>query len=482
MITPLLFLLVVGLLLMLMDTLFKAQSSMPLIAGLGLLGSSLLAGWQIYQQAHQGAAPVSVFYGMYETGNLALVNHIFLSLSGLFTLFFLQDYLKRQEKPIYDVYPLMIFAVIGMLMMANAGDLIMTFIGLETFSIALYVFAALFKKEETSNESGLKYFLLGAFASAFLLFGISLIYGIVGHTNLNAIVLNSARLGENLPLTFTAIGLMLVGFLFKVSAFPFHNWTPDVYQGAPTPLAGFMATGSKMAVFISLAVVLMKLNFTQYEKIVNVIAAAAIFSMVYGNIVAVRQQNIKRMLAYSSIAHTGYVLLGLCAGQKGFIPVIFYMFIYTLMNIGAFGLVGIAERQMSDTEMDKWKGLGMKAPYFAAAMALFLFSMAGIPPLAGFMSKYQVFIAAIGSGRVLLATVGILTSVIAAFYYIYLMVVMFFGKDEQAEVNPKFDLNTGIGVAILAILVVALGVAPSLVLTPMNSFFKVAAEATAAAF
>ncbi len=437
---------------------------MSFIAAMGFIGSSGLALFSVAEK--------NPFYGMIETGNIAPIVHIFLCLSGLFTLFFVQDYLHRQEKPIHDVYPLLIFAVVGMIMMANAGDLIMTFIGLETFSICLYVFAALFKKEEASNEAGLKYFLLGAFASAFLLFGISIIYGITGATNFDEIANNSAKFGENLPLFYTGVGLLLVGFLFKVSAFPFHNWTPDVYQGTPTPLAGFMATGSKMAVFISLGAVLIKMNFTAHQKIVDVLAISAVLTMIYGNIVAARQTNLKRMLAYSSIAHSGYVMLGLCVGKTGFMSVIFYMFIYTLMNIGAFGLVGIAEKQLDDTEVSNWKGLGMKAPYFAAAMSLFLFSLAGIPPLAGFMSKYQIFISAIRADLVWLAVIGILTSVIAAYYYINVIVAMYFGKDEKANVSPVFGVVPAFGVALLALLIVVLGVYPSLILTPLEHYFS----------
>lgn len=475
MIAPLLFLLAVGLMLMLMDVL-KAHSSMPLITGLGLAGAAILA------ILPEKVTSMQAFYGMIEVGNIAPLNIVFLCLSGVFTLFFLPDYLSRQNKPIYDVYPLLIFAIVGMIMMANASDLLITFIGLETFSIALYVFAALFKREESSNEAGLKYFLLGAFASAFLLLGISLLYGLTGHTNLNDIAASSSKIAGNLPLFYTGMGLFVIGFLFKVSAFPFHNWTPDVYTGTPTPLAGFMATGSKMAAFIAMGTVLIKMNFTTYEKLVNVLVVAAVLSMIYGNIVAVRQKNLKRMLAYSSIAHTGYVLLGLCAGKAGFIAVIFYMFIYTIMNIGAFGLVGIAERTLADTDMDKWKGLGAKAPYFAAAMALFLFSMAGIPPFAGFMSKYQVFIAAIHSGQIIAAIIGILTSVIAAYYYIYLIVVMYFGKNESPEVSPGFNLTTGLGVGVLAVLIILFGVLPSLVLEPLTQFMSGTISAVASIF
>lgn len=459
---PLLFLLVVGLMLMLMDV-FKAQSAMPLITGAGLVGSAVLA---LLGQHNGGVA----FFGMINVGGVAPLVHVFLCASAFFSLFFIQDYLKRQEKPLNETYSLLIFAVIGMIMMANAGNLIMTFIGLETLSICLYVFASLFKMDVRSNEAGLKYFLLGAFASAFLLFGMSLIYGITGALDFATIATKGhAAIEANPSLFFTAVGLILVGFLFKVSAFPFHNWTPDVYEGTPTPLAGFMATGSKMAAFISLAVTLQAFNFTQYSKIVTLLAVIAVATMAYGNIVAARQTNIKRMLAYSSIAHSGYVLLGLCAGQAGFLAVIFYMFIYTLMNIGAFGLVGMAEYEHGDTELSKWKGLGIQSPYFAAAMSIFLFSLAGIPPLAGFMGKYQVFISAIRADLVVLASIGILTSVVAAYYYIQVIVYMFFGKEEKSEVSPALNWVPASGVALLVILLLVLGIFPSLVLDPIQS-------------
>lgn len=472
---PLIFLLALGLILMLMDV-FKVQSFMPHITGLGLILSGALA--LIQPKVASGI----VFYGMFETGNVAPLVHVLLCVSGLLVLFFVQDYLDRQEKPIYEVYALLVFAIIGMILMANAGDLIMTFIGLETFSIALYVFAALFKRETSSNEAGLKYFLLGAFASAFLLFGIAIIYGITGQTNLSLIAANATKLTANLPLFYTGVGLLLFGFLFKISAVPFQNWTPDVYHGTPTPLAGFMATGSKMAAFISLAILMNKLNVAAHDKLVNIIVLSAVATMIYGNIVAARQTNIKRMLAYSSIAHSGYVMLGMCAGKSAFMAVIFYLFIYTLMNMGAFGLVGIAEKNMGDTEMQKWKGLGMKSPWFAALMSVFLLSLAGIPPLAGFMGKYQIFIAAIRADLIVPAVIGILTSVVAAYYYIYVIVLMYFGKDEEPEVAPNFRSLPAVGVVVLGALVLILGIAPSLVLSPMSKFFTEAATAVAAAF
>ncbi|MCL4149174.1 UNVERIFIED_CONTAM: hypothetical protein GTU68_042498 [Idotea baltica] len=372
-----------------------------------------------------------------------------------------------------------------MVLMANANDLIMTFIGLETMSMCLYVFAALYKTDPGSNESGLKYFLLGSFASAFFLFGISLIYGITGHTNFTelATAASFAELQSNQLIFFSAIGLLLIGFLFKIAAFPFHNWTPDVYEGAPTPLAGFMATGSKMAAFVAFGVVIDRLQLVtapENAKIVTVLALSALLTMIYGNIVAARQQNLKRMLAYSSIAHSGYVLLGLCAASIGFQAIIFYMFIYTLMNIGAFGIVGMVEMDHPDTDMESWRGLGNKAPYFAAALAVFLFSLAGIPPLAGFMGKYQVFITAIRTDLILLATVGILTSVIGAYYYIKVIVLMFFKSDgKEPTFNTSFSRTPVIGIAILVALIVLFGVAPSLILDPIAEAFNLGAIGTA---
>ncbi|MCB0853794.1 MAG: NADH-quinone oxidoreductase subunit N, partial [Bacteroidetes bacterium] len=368
---PLLILLLTGLVLMMLDS-FKQRSSLPWVTAAGL-AISAIAAWVMGPDSSQ-----ITFFGMMETGGIAPLVHVFICISGLCTIFFLNDYLSRQGRLIDDVYALIVFSVLGMILMANANDLIMVFIGLETMSMCLYIFAALFKTETRSNEAGLKYFLLGSFASAFLLLGISIIYGVTGTTNLNVLATadNINVLQSNQALFFTAGGLILIGFLFKVAAFPFHSWTPDVYTGTPTPLAGFMATGSKLAAFVILGVIIHKLELVsapENGKFVTVLGLAALFTMIYGNIVAARQQNMKRMLAYSSIAHTGYVLLGLCAATAtdyiGFKAIIFYMFIYTLMNIGAFGMVGMAERQFEDTDMENWRGLGKKAPYFAAALA-----------------------------------------------------------------------------------------------------------------
>lgn len=477
-ILPLLLLLLTGLALMLMDAFGQKQPIMWVTAA-GLLASAVVAGLTA-----PGSSQIA-FFGMMETGGIAPMVHIFLCLAGLLTLFFLEDYLQRQQRRVYAVYSLLVFAVLGMVLLANANDLFMTFIGLETMSICLYIFAALFKTDPKSNEAGLKYFLLGAFASAFLLFGISLLYGITGYTNLSMMAEPAVleRIEASGVLFYVASGLILIGFLFKVAAFPFHSWTPDVYTGTPTPLAGFMATASKMSAFVALGVVMQKTGMVASEKLIVVLAVSALFTMIYGNIVAVQQSNLKRMLAYSSIAHSGYVLLGICALEFGFEAVLFYMFIYTLMNIGAFGLVGMAEQEFADTDISHWDGLGQKAPYFAGALAVFLFSLAGIPPLAGFMSKYQVFLSAIQGGLVPLAVVGILTSVVGAYYYIRVIVRMFFQDESEAvsTLNLNFGRGPLTGVAILVFLILLLGIFPSLVLEPIQAVFDQSAMLEASA-
>lgn len=423
----LLVLLVTGLVLMLADA-FHLRRALPWLAGLGLLISCAAAvpGWL------QGPEPTLHYSGMIWFGGVTGLIHIFLCASAFFSLFFIDDFFRRHHKDLGDVYALLLFATIGMVMLANGNDLITVFIGLEIMSVCLYIMAGTFKRDLRSNEAGMKYFLLGAFSTGFLLYGIALIYGISATTRLNELGAAAGVLAES-PLYLPAFGLILVGFLFKIAAFPFHSWTPDVYTGAPTPLAGFMATGSKMAAFISLGFLLSR--FALNEKVLALLSLLALASMLYGNIVAARQTNIKRMLAYSSIAHTGYLLLGLCAGAVGYRAVVFYMLVYTLMTLGAFGVVAIVEDQDSDAELDNWRGLGTRRPWVGVAMSAFLFSLAGVPPLAGFMGKYVVFNAAVQSGLIWLTVVGVLTSVIGAYYYLRVIVYMYFFAPQGADVH-----------------------------------------------
>lgn len=475
---PLLVLLLTGLVAMLLDA-FKAESALPYVTGGGIVLSCLLA-----LPVGDGANYSLHFNRMIAFGGFASLVHIFLSISAFFSVFFIEDYFRKRREHVAEVYALILFATIGMIMMANANDLIIVFIGLEIMSVCLYILAALFPRNLRSIESGMKYFLLGAFATGFLLYGIALVYGLSGLDSKLGPTTHLDQLGRMIDqisgsaMFYIAIALILIGFSFKVAAFPFHSWTPDVYTGAPTPMAGFMATGSKMAAFIALAQFMYHVMPLADEKIINFIALMAIVSMLYGNIVAVQQTNIKRMLAYSSIAHTGYLLLGICAGKAGFMAVIFYMVIYTFMTLGAFGIISMVEKEDEDSEMSRWKGLGLRRPWLGVAMSTFLFSLAGMPPLAGFMGKYFVFGSAISSGLYVLATIGILTSVIGAYYYLRLIVVMYFQKPEAGEVvcAPESDtqpqLAPMIGAVALVVLLIVLGVFPSLIQSGLDVLFS----------
>lgn len=481
---PLLFLLIVGLALMLADA-FKARTALPAMAMGGLLLSAIMS---IPEDGLLSMAHYGLYYNnMIAFGGVASLIHLFLCLSGFFSLFFFQDYLKRWHKEEQsDVYALVVFSVIGMIMLANANDLVVVFVGLEVMSVCLYIMAGVFPRDPRSNEAGLKYFLLGAFATGFLLYGIALLYGLTGMagaptTQLDRIAGLIDQIQHN-PLFYVAFGLILVGFLFKVAAFPFHSWTPDVYTGAPTPMAGFMATGSKMAAFTAFGFFMMKAMPMTDPKIINLLGFLAIASMLYGNIVAVQQRNVKRILAYSSIAHTGYLLLGICAGPVGYMSVIYYMFIYSIMTIGAFGVISIVENHVEDCDLKSWKGLGIKYPWLGAMMAIFLFSLSGMPPLAGFMGKYFVFGSAVSQELYVWVTIGILTSVIGAFYYLRIIWFMFFEKPDGEDIVLKFNAPTlpMAGVYILAALLIIFGMFPSIVSSYLDALYSGAGFMTAA--
>ncbi len=472
---PVLVLLLTGVIVMMLDA-FKRYAALSAVSGIGIIVSMVISMPPIMESilgmGINERIPAFDFSERMRTDELASLVHILLCLSGLFTLFFIGDFMERQVARVYDVYALILFALVGMSLLANGNDLIMIFIGLETMSICLYVMAGMYKKDVKSNEAGLKYFLLGAFATGFFLYGIALVYGASGSTNFSQ--MNYGDLAAS-ALFYPGIGLMIIGFFFKVSAFPFHAWTPDVYSGTPTPLAGFMATGSKMAAFI--AFTFFSAQCASHEagdKIQTVLVAVAVLTMIYGNIVAARQRNLKRLLAYSSIAHSGYVLLAVAAAAKSpsgnlaaYIPqeaimaVIFYMFIYTLMNIGAFGLIGMAERRSEDMSMDNWRGFGRHNTWLGIALTIFLLSLAGIPPLAGFMGKYFVFKVAVDAGMIIPAIIGVLASVVGAYYYINVIRVMYFDDRDEPSIVSSKKIAPTVGLVILVVLIIAFGVYPT---------------------
>jgi len=419
-----------GLVLVVFDAFNNRHSATPWIAGL-----ALFAGF-VFEITQIGNSEGLVYFNMMRTGGAAsFVNALVLG-SGVLTIILTVPYLKRINHNIGEVYAMILFATTGMLVLGAANNLVTVFVGLETMSICLYILTGFIRSESGSIESGFKYFLLGAFSTGFFLYGIALLYGATGTMELSAM---KATVTDGGGVVFWAgVALLLVGFLFKVSAAPFHMWTPDVYQGAPTTITGFMSTASKTAAFAALILILYKA--LPPERWSGVLAIFAVITMVLGNVIALSQSNLKRMLAYSSIAHAGYVLVGLASGSvAGYSGALFYLMVYSIMNIGAFGVVALLEwdnKEGSEQTLDSLAGIGYKKPLLGWTMAVFMFSLAGFPPLAGFLGKWAVFAPAIDAGLVWLAILGVLTSAVSAYYYLRVLVV-FFMKPEDEQSGAK---------------------------------------------
>ncbi len=419
-----------------------------------------------------GTVPLSgtAMSGMITVGGYGSLFAALFIVSALFTIVFSRDYLQKTYKNVGEFYLLVIFATIGMMLMAAANDLIVLFLGLELMSICLYVLAGFLRQRTKSNEAALKYFLLGAFATGFLLYGIALVYGCAGTTNIPLIVSNAhALFGQKIFIV--GLGLILIGFSFKVAGVPFHMWVPDVYEGAPTVITGFMSTGAKAAAFSAFILLFAHQVFgaSNIKIVLSIIAAS---SMIFGNIVAISQTNIKRMLAYSSVAHAGYMLTGLAAANElGRTGIIFYLAAYTFMNLGAFGIISILEeKEERNLSIDDYAGLGTKKPILAALMAIFMFSLSGIPPFAGFLGKYYVFAAAVKADLTWLAILGVLSSVVGAYYYLRIVVMMYF-KEGGVEVPLKISRLSIAALSIAALFIFELGIFPSTLLDTITKLF-----------
>ncbi|MGH7369621.1 MAG: NADH-quinone oxidoreductase subunit N, partial [Candidatus Methylomirabilaceae bacterium] len=360
----------------------------------------------------------------------ALFFYLIFGLVSLLSILLSMGYLDATAPDQGEYYSLLLFAAFGMMLMAAAGDLIVIFLGLETFSLALYTLAGFRKAELRSNESALKYLLLGAFASGFFLYGIALIYGATGTTVLRRIAAFLADGRAPGSLFLLGGGLLLVGFGFKVASVPFHMWTPDVYEGAPTSVTAFMIAGTKAAAFAAFLRVFLSAAPILHVRWSVAIWVLAVLTMTLGNLVALVQQNIKRMLAYSSIAHAGYLLVALVAGgASGASSALFYLVVYALMNLGAFAvMIALQGRGQELLLLADYGGLGFRRPALAACMALFMFSLAGIPPTAGFMGKLYIFSAALEGHYPILAVVGVLNSVISVYYYFRVIVIMYMNE------------------------------------------------------
>lgn len=390
-------------------------------------------------------------------------NFIFLLSTGLVILIS-HSYIKREEINHGEYYALILFSTIGMMLMASGADLLNIYIGLEVMSISIYILTGFKRSKLISNEASLKYFLLGAFATGFLLYGISLVYGSTGAINLKQIAGFIADKGSiSNPLLLMGMALIIIGLGFKVASVPFHAWVPDVYEGAPTTITAFMSVGPKAAAFAAFLRILMTAFGSTHYEWQKIIYILALLTMTVGNVVAIAQTNLKRMLAYSSIAHAGYLLIALvAANDMGVSSVLFYILAYTFMNIGALAVVIIVSQKGDEfIQIHDFAGLGFKHPGLAVAMSLFMLSMAGIPPTAGFVGKFYIFSAAIKSGYIGLAVIGVINSVISVFYYLRIMVIMYM-KEPTRDFNP-LTLSPLIVVAIVLSVIgtLHLGIFPS---------------------
>ena len=409
--------------------------------------------------------PQAGFSGSVMNDNFATFFSMICIIAAGLTILMSDGYLKREGYPVGEYYPLILFTTAGAMWMASGTDLMTIFLGLEVLSVSLYVLAGFFRGQQRSNEAGLKYFFLGAFSTGFLLYGVALLYGVTGTTKLAGIaqyVSSTPDITTNLM--FVAGGLLLMtGFLFKVAAAPFHMWTPDVYQGAPTPITAFMSAGPKAAAFAALMRVSIVGLDSIHADITALLWVLAVLTMTVGNFIALSQKDLKRMLAYSSISHAGYALVGLVAwNEVGFSGIMFYMLVYTFMNMGAFAVLVLVGKQGEENlTLDGVTGLGYKKPFLGIALCIFLFSLMGLPPTAGFTGKFYIFAAAIKSGYVWLAVIGVLNSAVSLYYYLRVMVQMYF-KDPQEDFNwVSINAATAISIVIAIVGVLFVGVIPT---------------------
>ena len=460
---PILFVAALGVIVVLLDSFRNDSPAIPWLAGIGMAAAAV---WQAFWVASPGVA----FEGQVYVGGAAAIANVIVLVGAIGSLALTVPYLSRLGRNYGEVHALILFATAGMMTLASAGSLVTLFVGLETMSVCLYVLTGLVREESTANESALKYFLLGAFSTGFFLYGLALLYGATGTTELALLADGLAVTGRS-GLFLAGVGLLLVGFFFKVSAVPFHMWTPDVYQGAPTSLTAFMSTASKAATFAALAVVLARALPPDLVdgSVQLVLAVVAAVTMVGGNVVALAQTNVKRMLAYSSVAHAGYILAGLAAGSEaGYGAALFYLLAYTLMNVGAFGVMGALEwddEQGADQTLDSLAGVGYRKPLLGVTMGVFMFALTGFPPFAGFIGKYLVFAAAVRADLVWLAVLGVLASVVSGYYYIRVLVTMWMRSPDEAPDNARQPFPVGTATAIVvtvcAVALLVLGILPA---------------------
>jgi NADH-quinone oxidoreductase subunit N len=457
-IIPVLCVTLAGLVAMLAEAFRGRHERMP-IGGLAIIGLA-------------GAAVASVLlwdrnataFGVVTADNFSLFVNLVLVAVGVFTVLFASQTLERDGMPAGEFYALLLFSIVGMMLMAQATDLLVVFLALETMSIAVYVLTGFRRDQQGSIEGAFKYFLLGAFASAFLLYGIAFLYGVTGSTSLDRVgsVIAAQSMSGN-PMILMAVGMLIVGFGFKIAAVPFHMWSPDAYEGAPAVVTGFMSTGVKAAAIAAFARVFLTALEPMIASWAPVLWLVAAATMILGSVVGVAQTSLKRMLAYSSIAHGGYLLVGLVAGNEtGKAALLFYLAAYAITNLGAFGVIALlGSRERANDDLRDYAGLWQTHPVLAGLMTVFLLSLGGFPPTAGFIAKWYIFSAAVSAGYYWLAIIGVLSSVVSVFFYLRVVVMMYMSERDARPVPPAVSGAAMAGLVATVAGVLYLGILPS---------------------
>jgi NADH-quinone oxidoreductase subunit N len=463
---PLLLISAVGCAVLLVDAFAKSRTLALRVAQLGCLAAlaAVIGQWE------GTGSSSTLFSGMWVADRMGLFLDVVFLITGLVTLMVAGPFMREHDFEHGEHHALVLFAVAGMMMVGHASHLLSLLIGIETMSMAAYLLVAIWRRQPLGAEGALKYLLLGAFATGFLVYGTALVYGTTGGAMDYAGIAATASRAAGNPLFVIGLYFLLVGLLFKIAAVPFHMWTPDAYQGAPTPVTGFMAAGVKAAAIAGLLRLLgtafadsgLTLGHAGWVRILGLVS---VLTMTWGNLAALRQDNVKRMLAYSSIAHAGYLLVGLAAlglrldGAQSALLV--YLAAYALTSLGLFAAVAwIGRRDDERSLVADWSGLARSRPAVALAMAVMLLSLAGIPPTGGFFGKFYVFRAAMQSpDLVWLVVAGVINSVISVYYYLRIVVAMYF-RDPVRPFHPYASAGTGLALAVTVLLVLALGVVP----------------------
>lgn len=443
---------------------------METLSVVGVVGAAILVVQAVFQS---GGDPVSVFSGMYLVDKFAIFFKVVFLIATLLVILMSVDYLPLVGVPIGEFYSILLFSTLGMMFIASGGNLLSLYIGLETMSISIYILCGFIKRDKKSNEAALKYLLMGAFSSGVILYGIALLYGLSGSLDLKEIAATIATMNLSNPALLVAMVMLTAGFGFKIAAVPFHMYVPDVYEGAPTAVTAFLAVASEAAGVAALLRVFLgamphiQVNWTILFWILSAL------TMTIGNVVAMSQQNIKRMLAYSGIAHIGYVLIGFVAGTAlGISAMLLYVLVYAFMTAGAFAMVILlrTETVKGDLIAD-FAGLSKVNPMAAAAMLVFLLSLTGIPPTAGFVGKFYLFGAAISAGYVWLALVGVINTAISLFYYMRVAMVMYMQEAPAALVlSSSRPLYLSLAFAVLGTLIIGIYPGPFLELARASVF------------